>query len=105
MAPKLLNPISSALVALLACALSTAASVAADPSTVSLPGERLPLVKVAPEQVPQPAPLRGTLAPNSLLKDAKPVFEEILGCSEFFFWLFLLFFPVFPKLETMVKGV
>jgi len=85
------NPISSfAAASLLAFAfLCPLAAFAADLTTVTLPGERLPLVKVAPEQIPQPAPLTGTLAPNSLLKEAQPVFEQILGCSECVFVVFL----------------
>ena len=82
--------ISSALAAAALLALSASlpsGALAADLSTVTLPGERLPLVQVAPEQIPQPAPLTGALAPNSLLKDATPVFEEILGCSEWRFFV------------------
>lgn len=65
-----------------ACMLSPG-TFAADLSTVSLPGERLPLVKVAEDKIPQPAPLTGALAPNQDLQAATPAFDQILGCSEY----------------------
>ena len=63
------------------CMLSSVA-LAADLTTVSLPGERLPLAKVADDKIPIPAPMTGALAPNKDLQAATPALEQILGCSE-----------------------